>query len=128
MIKKEGLGFLITLIVVVALVWVPISIGSKGEEEESFETEDYRVTVLIPGKRILVEQIHRQFLPEAKTEDFGRYRSCIEIYPEAMEEVEKEYNVDVYYACPLIESGYPPVMGTWTKALILFVVPKEDED
>ena len=68
-----------------------------------------------------MEQIWEPILTELDPKALNERRSAVEVFKEAMKEVEKKYNVYIYCSCPILEPGYPPILGSWTKAMVLFV-------
>lgn len=110
-----GLGFLIVV--------VGFSFLATGSNEGKAVKKDYKIEVLEHDRIIIIEQIRDpEDIMERRAGDPDGFRSSVEIFKEAIKEVEKEYNI--YSACSILEPGYPPVFGSWTKALILFVGPK----
>lgn len=135
MFKKitfQALGkvLIICFVVVVSMMFgtgfIRKGAGDVGLREHGL-AEDYRIEVMEPGQRILIEQVREEPVVRVDPKETRRkYRSSVEVFTQAMAEVEKRYNVHIYSACPILEPGYPPVQGSWTRALILFVEPKNN--
>jgi len=123
MIKKGKLWLLIILVGVFIVMVVRAGNVAIAKAKTS-ERKDYRIEVFEPGRIIIVEQIYEPILTELDPKALDERRSATEVFKEAIEEVEREYDVNIYCACPILEPGYPPVLGSWTKALILFVEPQ----
>jgi len=122
--SKKGKFWLLIILAVIFIVMIVKTGSVAPAEAKTSERKDYRIEVFEPGRIIIVEQIWEPILTELDPKALDERRSATEVFKGAMEEVEREYDVNIYCACPILEPGYPPILGSWTKALILFVEPQ----